>query len=305
MQQNNCCTAGNYHMRIITEYLPDGTSDFRILHLAADLPDGQPPEHVVVANGYLEDATVLQASAEALIHRAEQEGQPMQITLHDSPMVGARAYGLSYRTERYERVVDHVTHGELPVRLSGHSWGLPQVVTVGHNRLANGLSVESVTGINPNGLTPVRINPASVVDMLYKGVLEARLQAKLLAECDVTAVRLGRNALTHILSNIPGAVIEGYDILTHDFVQDAVDLHGKLKADGASRMKIVGSSLDGVCPSGIMRKNLIDAGFPEEDFVELETCHGGPLIDPELVGPIYNAVLLRRTDSSAPFPTAA
>jgi hypothetical protein len=282
-------------MRIEHDRLPDfNSADFGVVHYETEIfGSDKPADLVIFGNGYLENPQVLSRSVEALVQYAEQERTPMHVVLHDSPLTGKSAYGLDYRTARFDQVVRHYSHnGQVPVRLAGHSWGLPQAVMVGSPLLSEGGQLESVTGINPNGLTPIELTPRNLIRLAAGGIREIRMQAELMARFDATAVGIGRNAVMHIGGNLLAAAAEGHGLLTHDITEPTVRLHHSLlERHGEPRLPIIAGSNDSVCPSGPMRHNLIGAGFPVESFNVLRTGHGGVLIDPQYAPHLLRAII--------------
>lgn len=296
-------------MRVIEESLPDaGSADFKVIHYETEMLDDAPVESVIrvaPANGYLEDTASHHRTAVGMAMAAEHRGVPMRITTHDSPLAGPRAYGIDYRTERFESVVRHATEdGDFPVRFLGHSWGLPQVVMLGHTLLDAGKEVSSVVGHNPNGLTPITLTPMAIKQLILAGVNEVRIAtaaARELAELSDIPMSsgLGQRALQHITGNVAAAYSEGVNLLTSDYTPQAASLWRRLsEVDGTARMHLFAGSRDGICPSQPMRDNLARAGYPESSFTEIDTFHSGPLADTRLTPLLYRAVMLEYTDAT-------
>lgn len=289
-------------MRINSELYPDpGSADFTVVHYETDLPDQTPDdlEHVYVANGYLEDSVSHHRTASGLISVAEQSQVPMRVTVHDSPLAGPKAYGFDYRTERADYVLRRGTqNGDIPSRLLGHSWAHPQWVAIGNRLLDEDKQIESVVTHNPNGLTPVVLSPANTARLVLAGIREARIAAEAADELarlsDIPMSKgLGQRALQHIKGNVLLAYSEGVDLLTRDYTPETAGLHKRLaEPDGVSRMRILAGSRDNICPSGVMRQNLVAAGYPESSFMEIDTFHSGPLADTRLTPLLYKSLML-------------
>ena len=300
-------------MKATEAFLPDGiSSPYRVLNIETDFRTGLPvttqarePDlntyydndylaPIIFANGYGEDVDTLMPLASNLIARAERNGHYQRITIHDSP----KTYSFNNRAERFRQVVSHVSaDGDLPVRLVGHSLGFPQTLTVAEDILSEGGRVASLTGISPNGLTPAPVAATATLNTLSWHSVKEALQLPLHAT-NPAALRLGVNILSHTLRHPGQAITEGTGILTHNYAEQAVTIHGKLAAEGNSRMTILAGTKDGVCPSEPMRKNLVDAGFPNFDIMDYAMNHGDPLLNPTWSGPIYDAILLRRNEAA-------
>ncbi len=281
-------------MRVITEYLPDGASpDSRIVRVGPDAPD-ENTALVVHANGYLVDVDVWLPCAKALVAHAASQNQPMEVVLHDSPITGRASHAAAYKAELLARVVRHATHrGGVPVRLLGHSDGWTATVPVATDLVSDGHPIESVIGWNPNGITPIGRTVRSLTAKTGVGIREIVTNVKYLGGSPA-ARHLARNAIRHIGSNVPAAVTGGRHMLMADCLTETVELHGKLGVDGSRRLQLTGGTDDIVCPADLMKANLRDAGFPDQDFSVLEMDHAGPLRNLRLIPALYDAIMLRR-----------
>ncbi len=281
-------------MSIHTEYLQDGSSEFRVVQIGPDVAADQMLEPVAFGNGKYEDVDVLTGLAQALVDHAAADGRYLRVTLHDRPAVGKTAQGLVDCSERFDQVVEHTTDEDLPVLLVGHSHGWPQVVNAATRRMNRGRNVGAVLGISPCGLTPIGANPAALVNMAGVGMREVAANTRMLWRSK-TARHIGMNALRDIALTPWSSITEGQGVLVTDVIAETVELHGKLAADGVSRMRLLAGERDGVFPLDIMRKNLEKAGYAMTDFLTIDTTHGGPLTDRSLIPGIYDALMLRRS----------
>jgi hypothetical protein len=265
------------------EFLKDGFSEYEIAHVGTH-PHGEADMYQMVsANGYLETIAMVLPLARELVAQAEDHCIPFEVTVHQSP----QTYGFEPRQKRFAQVVQHETHGELPVILEGHSWGLPQSVETAESIRKTDQQVQAVMGIAPNGLTPVKLSREMVKSLVVGGWHESRVQAELLKREGLTSENIGAVLMRHIVKNPLLAGAEGFDILTKDYTKRVVELSQEVP------VTLAGCESDAVCPHDIMKHNLTQAGFDvDRRFISLKTSHGGPLFQPrQHAGVLFPALL--------------
>lgn len=284
----------------------------------------QSVRQLIIANGSFTGRSVLRPLVEGLIGAAGQAGKKLEVTTYDDPRTGSRAYGQSYRTERFMCVMDHVRrHRALdtdqPINLAGQSRGwltLVQAAAAAHKDQR----IDSLTGMAPVGHTPrnIQVNTHDVMHVL--GLTFGELTDKRAQQRDAHArtVKKGiaANAIAHSLGNgfseftlNPLEVIkrstlpmfnEVHEILTTDITPEVVDLSHNVGA-----VTLLACRYDRYAPG----ERIVERFADEPDFagqvVLLDTPHNGLLLDSQLVSQVYEYTMGEPVPALEPMPEAA
>lgn len=263
---------------------------------------------LVMANGSFTGRAVLAPLVEGMVQLAERSGQKLEITTYDDPLTGSRAYGQSYRTERYLHVLEHVRrHRQLdtdhPVSLAGQSRGWLTVMGAVMDRYKTE-QLGTVTGLAPVGHTPrdIQINMHDVTHVL--GMTWGELTDPRANQHDWHALtvkaNIARNALVHTLGNVhhrnPWALLqdatmpfmqEVQEILTADITKDVVTASRQL----GSALTLVACKYDRYAPGDEIVERF--GALPEfaGRVVLLDVPHNGSLLDQHLVPELYGIML--------------
>lgn len=269
----------------------------------------QDVRHLIIANGAFTGRAALRPLVDGLIGMAEQTSKKLEITMYDDPRTGSRAYGQSYRTERFMHVVDHVRQRhsldtDLPVHLAGHSRGWLTLVQTAVATYKD-QRIGSMTGMAPVGHTPkdLVINAHDVMHVV--GLTAGELTDKRAGQgkhARAAKRGLAANAIAHTIGNglspftlNPMEVIrrsslplfkEVHEILTTDITQEVVDL-----SQHVGSVTIMACRYDRYAPGErIATRFASEADFAGQVLM-FDTPHNGLLLDSTLVPEVYGHVV--------------
>lgn len=275
-------------------------------------------DSLVIANGSLTSRNVLGPFVHGLIDVAEKNGRALEITTYDDPFTGSSAYGQSYRTERYLRVIRHVRDTrqpdpESPLFLAGQSRGWLTVVqaaeeVVGQQKLGG------ITGIAPVGHTPMDItvcpkDVAHVLALTAAELLDKRTVFRFGHYARAAKLAMAHNAVSHTIGNAIGdwppaqalraaslpLFAEAQEILTTDVTKNVVGLSQQL----GHAVVLAACKYDTYAPGQkVIDRIMAEPGFAGRAII-MDTAHNGPLLDRRLILPLYELLVPERPISDS------
>jgi len=243
---------------------------------------------------------------DGLVAAAAQAGKKLEVTTYDDPRTGNRAYGQSYRTERFMCVVDHVRQQhsldtDKPVHLAGQSRGWLTLVQAAA-AIHKDQRIDSLIGMAPVGHTPrdIQVNTHDVMHVLGLTVGELTDRRAQQRDAHARAVKKGiaANAIAHSLGNgfseftlNPLEVVrraalpmfnEVHEILTTDITPEVIEL-----SRNVGTVTLLACRYDRYAPG----ERIVERFANEPDFAGqvllLDTPHNGLLLDSQLVPSVY------------------
>jgi hypothetical protein len=264
---------------------------------------------LIIANGAFTGRAALRPLVEGLIGIAGASGKKLEVTTYDDPRTGSRAYGQSYRTERFAHVVDHVRERhsldtDHPVNLAGQSRGWLTLVQAAAATYKD-QRIDSLTGMAPVGHTPRNLQVNTHDVMYVVGLTAGELTDKRAGQgkhARATKRGLAANAIAHTIGNgfspftvNPMEMVrrsslplfqEVHEILTTDITPEVVEL-----SKNVGSVTILACQHDRYAPGErIAQRFANEPGFAGQ-VVMLDTPHNGLLMDSRLVPEVYGHVM--------------
>lgn len=266
----------------------------------------QDVRQLIIANGAFTGRAALRPLVEGIIGLAEVSARKLEVTIYDDPRTGSRAYGQSYRTERFVHVVDHVRERhsldtDKPVHLAGHSRGWITLVQAASASYKD-QRIDSLTGIGPVGHTPrdIEVSPKHVLHVLglTAGELTDRRGWQRDGHARAAKIGIAANAIAHTIGNGLSSFTvnpleiarrssmplfqEVQEILTTDITPEVVEL-----SQSIGSVSVLACRYDRYAPGErIARRFAAEPDFAGQ-VIMLDTPHVGPLLDSRLVPDIY------------------
>ena len=285
------------NITVTSETLTQASDQFPLYQTTHDQAANLPSRELVFAPGQFGGHYPAHRLAGALATHAMRRGVGLKVLTYAEPLTGRGAYDLSYRAERFERVVEHVGRDH-PVDAIAHSRAWTSAVIAGES-LAEGEYLRSLIGLTPTDpycqTLPWGLAKEAAVSLGFFWRSPAAVK---------TAGRVAWNAFQYFHWDPEHAIQDTEDTLNISVAGLAASLSRDVL------MGVTTAEYDGLFGK-VIEKRLKLLGF-QGRYDSLATTHLGALADPLQYGAIYDfahgiaedAAKIERFKASYPAPHA-